>query len=114
MLVVLLAGYLVIEIKLLGRGVPPENVRSFNSFLEWRPGAAQFYSIDNPPRLIAIGRREGLVVSGPAAYVLDETGKMTEWEVETGEGGPVTELLQGERVEMDQVGAKTWFMDRAR
>jgi hypothetical protein len=112
--IVLLIGYLVVDFTLLGRGVPPAIVKTFDAFLEWRPEATDFYAIENPPRLVAIGRSEGLVVSGPAAYVFDESGKLIEWEVEMGEGGQVTKLLKGRRMEIDQDRAKAWLKDHVR
>jgi hypothetical protein len=32
--------------------------------------------------------------SGPSCYIFDTTGKLVDWQVETGDGGPVENLLQ--------------------
>ena len=61
-----------------------------------------------------MGRLEGFVVSGPAAYVFDEQGRLTHWELETGEGGSVTQLLAGAKKELGRVRAKDWLEGRGR
>ena len=113
LIVALAVVFTPIEIILLNRGVPPAKVRTFDAFLAWRPDATRFVVTDaKPPQLIALGRLEGLVVSGPAAYVFDEQGRLTDWELETGEGGPVTQILEEAGKELDRAGAKDWLEER--
>lgn len=114
-LAALAAVYLAIEFALLDRGVPSTNVRTFDAFLAWRPEATRFVVTDTqPPQLVAVGRQESLLGSGPAVYVFDEQGRLTDWELETGEGGPVTELLFGAKQTLDRAGAKDWLEGRVR
>ena len=110
---VLAMGYLAVEFSLLARGVPPANVRTLEAFFAWRPEATRFYvTKTKPQQLLAMGRLEGLFVSGPAAYVFDEQGQLTDWELETGEGGRVTQLLEEAGKALDRAGAKDWLEER--
>ena len=112
---VLAMGYLAVEFALRGRGVPPANVRTLAAFFAWRPEATRFFvTKTKPQQLLALGRLEGLVVSGPAAYVFDEQGRLTDWELETGEGGSVTKLMEEAEKKLDRAGAKDWFDERKR
>lgn len=112
---VLAAGYVAIENSLMARGVPPDHVKTFDDFLAWQRDAARFVVSDTkPPQLVAVGRQESLFGSGPAIYLVDEQGRMTAWELESGEGGPVTKLMHGAKKGLDRAGAKTWLEERGR
>jgi hypothetical protein len=109
------AGCFAVEFALLRRNVPPDHVKTFDDFVAWRPDARLFYVTDTkPPQLIALGRLEGLAPTGPGGYVFDEQGRLTEWQVESGDGGPVTKLLDGVKKSVTRAEAKAWLAERRR
>ncbi|MCZ6690604.1 MAG: hypothetical protein O7H41_13490 [Planctomycetota bacterium] len=73
------------------RVTPPNAVKTLDQFLEWRPRTTAFHKIqikDGSEFVFARGPSvmPGMLASGPAIYLFDESGRFVDW---TGDSGDI-------------------------
>lgn len=81
LVVLLVVGYLALEVVLSIRVQPPQRVTDFESFIEWRPSKDRFGVVDErdgEEHLITYGGGGGVLPSGPSAYIFDRTGQLAD------------------------------------
>ena len=83
----LIVSWLATEYLMHRRVVPPESVKSLQSFLAWQPSADQFEVIhaDGGQHLIAWGHGGAILPSGPSAYVFDDSDRLVDWSSDIGD-----------------------------
>lgn len=98
---ILVVVLIVVEYIAYRRVVPPEEVRSLDDFLVWRPAADQFVVVDanGGAYLIAYGPESSvfLVSSGPSAYVFDSSGQFVDWSSDIGDNPTFDERWNAQR-----------------
>jgi hypothetical protein len=88
LVVLLVVGYLALEVVLGMRVRPPQRVMDFESFLEWRPSTDRFAVVDDregEDHLITYGAGGGVLPSGPSAYVFGRSGGLEDWSRDIGD-----------------------------
>ncbi len=90
-------GWLSLMLIERGRIVPPRGVMSLTDFAVQMPAAKKFARIDlgGAPRFVWVGEQVAWAFrSGPPCYVFDSSGKLAEWDWETGSGQNTSALAQ--------------------
>lgn len=84
-LVVVLAGYIVER----DRIIPPRGVQNLESFARVMPAPQKFAEVEygGGPRFVWVGNKVPWAFrSGPPCYIFDSSGKLCDWDWETGAG----------------------------
>lgn len=81
LVLVLLAAWIVGEVLMFKRNVPPPTVTDVQRYLAWRPETPHLYLLGgaNGSHVMATGPGSGLVPSGPSAYIFDRSGRLVDW-----------------------------------
>ncbi len=80
-----------------GRLTPPPTATTLEAFAESMPAPQRLAAINDggTTKIVWIGDTAmWSFPSGPACYVFDSKGMLTQWDLETGDGQPTTRLLQ--------------------
>ncbi len=94
---VLLIGVLILAVVERNLIIPPRGVVSLTTFAEVMPPAKKFVRVDlgGAPRFVWIGEKVSWAFrSGPPCYVFDSSGKLAEWDWETGTGQNTSALAK--------------------
>ena len=97
---VLIPGFVLTEYFGHHRVVPPDQVKSLDGFLAWKPSAEEFAVVDtrNGEYLIAYGPANSLLglSSGPSAYAFDRSGRLVDWSADIGDDPRFDERWQAQ------------------
>jgi hypothetical protein len=99
-LALLIGGGIVFECVSTLRQNPAGHASTLKEYLQWRPTASQFGTVDvqGKQHIIAYGRASGLLASGPPAYVFDDTGQLVDWSADIGDDPQFDERWNAQRL----------------
>lgn len=82
-----LIAFLGVDLRLRSRTAPPESVNELIAFIDWCQSAEKFRIVEGSDgeHLLAANENNGLLPSGPAAYVFDKSGHLTDWSSDVGD-----------------------------
>ena len=69
------------------KATPPENIKTLNSYLEWKPGTKTIYKIENKGIVyyLCLDKPRRIPASGPSAYCFDSNCNFVGWTADIGD-----------------------------